>query len=91
MGDKVQDRKRDRGRFLHPRVPNERPLPVILQNGLIFLDGIVSDKAHAVVLAFVGTRPPGEAEEEGRLAMGVFKVVQAGWNTILEEFGPVSC
>lgn len=91
MSDKVQHRKRNRGRLLHPRVPNKRPLAMILQDGLVFLDGVVSDEAHAVILAFVGTRPPGKAEEEGSLALGVFEVVHAGRNAFLKELGSVPC
>jgi hypothetical protein len=93
MGDKVQDRKRDGGRFLHPCEPNKRPLPVILEDRLVLLDGIIGDEAHALVLAFVGTRPPGEAKKKGNVALGifVFEEVQAGRNAVLKELGPVPC
>lgn len=91
MSDKVQHRERDRSRLLHPRVPSERPLPIILQDGLVFVDSFVGDEAHAMVLAFVGTRPPGEAKEDGGPAVGFFKVVEANRNAFLEELGPVSC
>ena len=94
MSDKVQDGKRDGGRLLHPRVPNKRPLPIILEDGLVFPDSVIGGDAHALVLAFVGTRPPGEAKEEGDVALGViivFEEIQADRNAILEELGPVSC
>ena len=88
--DQVQHRKRDRGGFLHPRITDERPFPIILQDGLLFFDGLIGDESHALVLAIVDTGPPGEAEEEGNLALA-FEVVQADWDATLIEFGPVSC
>jgi len=88
--DQVQHRKRDRGRLLHPRIPNERPLPIILHDGLPFLDSVIGEESHALVLAFVGTRPSGEAEEEGDLALA-FEVIQTNWDATLEEFGSVPC
>ena len=69
MHDQVQHRKRDRGRLLHPCIPDERPLPIILQDRLLFLDSIIGEESHALVFAFVGARPLGEAEEEGDLAL----------------------
>ena len=57
----------------------------------MFLDSLISDEAHAVVLAFVETRPLGEAKEKGSLALGIFEVVQADRNAVLKGLGPVSC
>ena len=90
MRNQVEHRKRDRGRLLHPRIPNEWPLPVILHNRLLFFDSVIGDESHAMVLAFVDAGPLGEAEEEGSLALA-FEVVQTDWNAILKEFGSVSC
>ena len=90
MRDQVHHRKRDRSRLLHPRVPNKRPLPIILHDGLVFLDSFIGEESHTVVFAFVGTRPSGEAEEKGNLALA-FEVVQTDWDAVLKEFGSVSC
>jgi hypothetical protein len=86
MRDQVHDRKRDGSRLLHPSVPKERPLPIILQDGLAVPDRVIGDDPHALVLAFVRTRPSGEAEEEGDIAFGAaFEEVQAGRNALLLE------
>jgi hypothetical protein len=90
MRDQVQHRKRDRGRLLHPRVPNERPLSIILYDGLLLLNSIIGEESHTLVLAFVGTRPSGEAEEKGNLALAP-EVVQTDRDATLKVFGSVSC
>lgn len=87
--DQVQHRKHDRGRLLHSRVSKKWPLPIILHDGLLLFDGVIGEEPHALVLAFVGTRPSGEAEEKGDLALA-FEVIQANWNATLKEFGSVS-
>jgi len=89
VDDQVQHRKRDRGRLLHPSVPNKRPLPIILHDGLLFLDSVIGEEPHTLVLAFVGARPSGEAEKKRDLALA-FEVVEANRDTSLKEFGPVS-
>jgi hypothetical protein len=90
MRDQVQHRERNRGRLLHPRIPDKRPLPIILFDRPPFLDSVIGEELHALVLAFVGTRPSGEAEEKRNLALAV-EVAQADWDATLEEFGSVSC
>jgi hypothetical protein len=81
--NQVQDGKRDRGGLLHPSIPNKWPLPIILYDGLPILDSFIGEEPHALVLAFVGAGPLGEAEEEGNLALA-FEVVQTDWDAILE-------
>ena len=83
MRDQVHDGKRDRGGLLHPSIPNKRPLPIILHDGLPLLDSFIGEESHALVLAFVGAGPLGDAEERGNLALA-FEVVQTDWDAILE-------
>ena len=83
MCDQVHDGKRDRGGLLHSSTPNKWPFPIILYDGLPLLDSFIGEESHALVLAFVGAGPLGDAKEEGNLALA-FEVVQADWDAILE-------
>jgi hypothetical protein len=54
------------------------------------LDSIIGEEPHALVFAFVGTCPSGEAGEKGNRA-SAFEVIQTDWDATLKEFGSVSC